>query len=289
LTFTSTRAEGSTQLTDRITPATSLLFRYVYRHVQASDLQVEPQEIPLFSQPTQVSGPGLSWVWDKRDNAANPTRGSFFNADVSLSTRALGSTASFVRFFFQNSTFTPLTRSLTFARSTRFGFETPLDSSTDNDIPLPERFFAGGGTSLRGFGLNQAGPRDPVTGFPVGGLALLASNQEIRFPLRMPYTTAAIQGALFYDVGNVYSSLSQITLRTTPPPDNLNYLSHSVGFGVQYPTPVGPIRLDVGFLLNSPQFSFCTTATAACPTPTNPLTHGQLRHFEFFLTFGSPF
>jgi len=288
-TFTSTRYEGTVQLEHRLSAFTTLLYRYTYRKVLTGNLHIEPQEVPLFSQPTQVSGPGLSWVRDKRDNAANPTRGSFYNADVSLSTRALGSTASFVRFFFQNSTFTPLTRSLTFARSTRFGFETPLDSSTADDIPLPERFFAGGGTSLRGFGLNQAGPRDPVTGFPVGGLALLASNQEIRFPLRLPYTSAAVQGALFYDVGNVFSSLSSITFRSTPPPDNLNYLSHSVGFGMQYPTPVGPIRLDVGFLLNSPQFSFCTTPTAACPTPTNPLTHGQLRHFEFFLTFGSPF
>ncbi|MGK4302248.1 BamA/TamA family outer membrane protein, partial [Klebsiella pneumoniae] len=46
-------------------------------------------------------------------------------------------------------------------------------------IPLPERFFAGGGTSIRGFGLNQAGPRDPCSGFPVGGLAILALNQEL--------------------------------------------------------------------------------------------------------------
>ena len=181
--------------------------------------------------------------------------------------------------FAQNSSFTPLGHSLTFARSTRFGVESPFDSSVSNDIPLPERFFAGGGTSLRGFGLNQAGPRDTTTGFPVGGLALLTSDQELRFPLRLPYTAAAVSGALFYDVGNVYSSLDKITLRTTPAPNDLNWLSHAVGFGVHYPTPVGPIRLDLGYLLNSPQFTL----------PTAPNGLARQHRFEFFLTFGSPF
>lgn len=288
-TFTSTRYEGTVQLEHRLSPVTTLLYRYTYRKVLTGNLHIAPQEIPLFSQPTQVSGPGFAWIRDLRDNPTDPTRGRFYSADVSLSSRAMGSTASFVRAFFQNSSFTPLGRNLTLARSTRFGFETTFGSSNSSDIPLPERFFAGGNTSLRGFGLNQAGPRDPVTGFPVGGLALLTSNQEIRFPLRLPFTTAAVKGALFYDVGNVYSSVSHITLRFTPPPNDLNFLSHSVGFGVQYPTPLGPIRVDLGYLINSPQFSFCANTTVACPSATNPTILGRLHRFQFFLTLGSPF
>ena len=62
-------------------------------------------------------------------------------------------------------------------------------------VPLPERFFAGGGTSLRGFGLNQAGPRDPCTGFPIGGLALLAFNQELHFPTRFSIAGSRLGGA----------------------------------------------------------------------------------------------
>jgi len=288
-TFTSTRYEGTVQLEHRLSRVTTLLYRYTYRKVLTSNLHIAPEEVPLFSQPTQVSGPGFAWIRDTRDNPANPTQGRFYTADFSLSSRALGSTASFVRAFFQNSSFTPLGRNLTFARSTRFGFETTFGSSVSTDIPLPERFFAGGSTSLRGFGLNQAGPRDQITGFPVGGLALLTSNQELRFPLRLPFTTAAIRGAIFYDVGNVYSSVSDITARYTPPPNNLNFLSHSVGFGVQYPTPVGPIRVDMGYLLNSPRFQFCTDTTTTCPTATNPFKYGRLRRFQFFLTLGSPF
>src|SRR6185437_16048540 len=93
-------------------------------------------------------------------------------------------------------------RAFVLARSLRFGIEEPLGDTVKSAatectsagltaslqvIPLPERFFAGGGTSIRGFGLNQAGPRDPCTGFPVGGLALLAFNQELRFPMKLPW------------------------------------------------------------------------------------------------------
>jgi outer membrane protein insertion porin family len=120
-------------------------------------------------------------------------------------------------------------------------------------------------------------------------LALLASNQELRFPLRLPYTTVAVSGAVFYDFGNVYSSLDKITLRANPPPNDLNFLAHAVGFGVHYPTPVGPIRLDLGYLLNSPQFTLCANPMAPCPTPNNPAILARQHRFQFFLTFGSPF
>ena len=278
-TFTSTRYEGTLQLEHRISPVTTFLYRYTYRHVLTSNLNIAPEEVPLFSQPTKVAGPSVAWVRDLRDNPADPSRGRFYTVDVSLYTRPLGSTANFIRIYMQNSSFTSLGHRLVFARSTRFGMETPFGSSSSNDIPLPERFFAGGGNSLRGFGLNQAGPRDTTTGFPVGGLVLLTSNQELRFPLRLPYTTAAVTGAFFYDVGNVYSSIRTVSFRTTPPPDDLNFLSHSVGFGIHYPTPVGPIRIDFGYLINSPQFTL----------PTAPGGLARQRHFQFFLSFGAPF
>ena len=278
-TFTSTRYEAALQLEHRISPITTFFYRYTFRRIVTSDLKIAPQQVPLFSQPTKFSGPSFAWVRDLRDNAADPSRGRFYTAEAGLSSRSLGSTANFVRFYLQNSSFTPLGHNLTFARSTRFAVETPYGSSLSTSIPLPERFFAGGGTILRGFGLNDAGPRDTTTGFPLGGLALLASDQEIRFPLRLPYTTAAVRGAIFYDVGNVYSSLRRITLRYTPPPGDLNWLSHTVGVGVRYPTPVGPIRLDLGYLLNSPQFTL----------PTSPTGLARQGQFQFFLSFGSPF
>ncbi|MGH9781383.1 MAG: BamA/OMP85 family outer membrane protein, partial [Candidatus Acidiferrales bacterium] len=214
-TFTATRYEGSVQLVQNVSPSTSLSYRYFYRHVLASNLngKVSVEEVPLFSQPTKVSGFGLTWIRDRRDNPADATKGNFSTADISVASEALGSTASYLRFQMQNSTFKPIGRSLVFARSTTFGIEQPFSGSTSDNIPLPEKFFAGGGTSIRGFALNQAGPRDVTTGFPIGGLALVVFNQELRFPMHLPFVGSHLGGAIFYDAGNVFSDIHHVSLR----------------------------------------------------------------------------
>jgi len=289
-TFTSRRYEASLQVAQNASRDTTFLYRFTFRRVlvDASSLRIDPNQIPLFSQPTKIAGFGWTWVRDRRDNPADATRGSFYTADLSLNARALGSSASFFRLFLQNSTYTPLGRGLVLARSTRFGVEQPYGGTRTSQIPLPERFFAGGGTTLRGFALNQAGPRDPVTGFPVGGLAELLFNQELRFPMRLPWVGSNIGGALFYDAGNVFSRLGTVTLRLRPPsPTDLNYFSHTVGFGLRYQTPVGPVRFDIGYQLNPAQFQVpCTTGSPGC---VNGHTLARLPALQFFFNFGSIF
>ncbi|MDE3135755.1 MAG: outer membrane protein assembly factor BamA [Acidobacteriota bacterium] len=306
-TFSGTRYEGSVLIQHDYSRGTTFLYRYTYRHVlvDASSLRINPEQIPLYSQPTRISGFGFSWVRDRRDNPADATRGNVNTADISVYADSLGSSTSFARLFFQNSTYTHIGRVLVFARSTRFGVEEPFGSTTASNIPcpttpstqpcntavipLPERFFAGGGTNLRGFGLNQAGPRDPTTGFPIGGLAELIFNQELRFPLRLPYLGNAVGGAVFYDAGNVYSQLNAINLNWKPPsPSDLNYFSHTIGFGLRYNTPVGPVRFDVGYLLNSAQFQLsCTVGTPGCPP--SGIQFSSLPRFQFFFNIGSAF
>ena len=310
-TFTSTREEGSAQLTDRRSLVTTLLYRFVYRRVQATDLQVAPEEIPLFNQPTQVSFFSFTWVRDRRDNAADPARGSFNTFDIDLASTAIGSVASFVRATYQNSTYTHLGSRLVFARSTRIGIEEPFAGSTgslapllatsSSDIPLPERFFAGGGTTLRGFGLNQAGPRDPVTGFPVGGLGMLIFNQQLQFPMRLPLIGSRASGGIFYDAGNVYSDFSHISLRWAPPlptlnpaqptvcftncTNELNYFSHTLGFEIRYHTPVGPVSIDLAYQLNPAHFVNPVNSAV----PSGPVTISRLPAFQFFVNLGSTF
>lgn len=316
-TFTQTRYEGSVQLTQKVGLATSFLYRYAFRKVLVTDLKIQPQQIPLFNAPTLVSEFGVTWFRDHRNDPADPTKGSFNNIDFSVADTDIGSSASFVRFFAQNSTYYPIKRRFSFARSARFGMlrtyrdtvsptfaacppstTPPPTGPVPTVIPLPERFFAGGGTSLRGFALNQSGPRDPCTGFPVGGQAILVLNQEFRFPMRVPYFGTRLGGALFYDAGNVYSRVSSITFRASPPKpvfdtpthcrlncsNELNYFSHTIGIGVRYSTPVGPIRVDLGYQLNRATFVIpCTSGAADC------FQSARLPGFQIFFNLGAPF
>ena len=274
-TFTSIRYEGAFQITEKLSPSSSIQYRYFFRRVLASNLngKVSPEEIPLYSQPTLVSGFGITYARDRRDNPTEAKHGTFNSVDLSVSSKALGSSASFVRGFFQNSSFYSFGRDFVFARSTRFGIEHVFGGSQEVDVPLPERFFAGGGQSLRGFSLNQAGPRDPVTGFPIGGLGLLMFNQELRFPMKLPIIGNKLGGTLFYDGGNVFSDVSHINLDWKSKSDTeLNYFSHTIGFGVRYPTPIGPVRVDIGYLLNPAQYpaTVCEAPTAPLPNPCPP-------------------
>lgn len=295
-TFTSQRFEVGAQIEQRASRVTSFLYRYSFRKVlvDASSLRIDPQQVPLFSQPTRISGFGGTWIRDRRDNPAEAQKGDFNTADFSYASKSLGSSASFFRLFVQNSTFHRVLRNLVFARSTRFGVQEPTSGTAVVEIPLPERFFSGGGNSLRGFGLNQAGPRDDQTGFPLGGLALLVFNNELRFPMKLPKLGNKAGGAFFYDAGNAFRRVNQITLRATPvSPTSLNYFSHTIGFGFRYGTPIGPVRLDLGYLLNPARFEFCEPSSAPdlarCPAGGQAPVLKRLPRFQFFFSIGSIF
>lgn len=320
-TFSQTRYEGNLQLTQQLSPRASMLYRYAFRKVTVSNLQIPPDEVPLFNQPTLISQFSVTWFRDTRDNPATTRKGTFNSADASIASTAIGSSASFFRLFVQNSSFTPIHGNWIWARSIRFGIlepfantqtlQFPPQTSTPPPqvIPLPERLFSGGGGSLRGFGLNQAGPRDSITGFPVGGQAVIIINQEIRFPLRVPLAGSGLGGAFFYDGGNSFSQLSHINFRWQPPipvfkaayPDQnpgrfnptqclynctneLNYFSHTIGFGLRYATPVGPIRIDFGYQLNRAEFVIpCKNSSVYCQQGT------RLPRFQVFFNLGSSF
>ena len=310
-TFTTKRYEGSVQLAQRLSTTSSLLYRYSYRHVIATNLNISPDEIPLYSQPTEISEIGTSWIRDHRNSPADASRGDLEDIDVNLAMKPIGSSVNFLRVFLQNSTYHPISRRLVFARSVRFGVQTPYGNTSSTDIPLPERFFAGGGTSLRGFALNQAGPRDPLTGFPIGGEALLVFNQDLRFPMHLPFIGNRLGGAVFYDAGNVFQNIRTISFRSAPPlptiastvdvfnhpttvcltncTNELNYFSHTVGFEFRYGTPIGPVALDLGYQLNPARFVIQSgtcpaTAASACQT-----TLSRLPNFQFFFNLGTTF
>jgi outer membrane protein assembly factor BamA len=234
-------------------------------------------------------------------------------ADIGLAGRFFGSQRSFMRVLLRNATYYHLTTHLILARQTRFGvikaFSLPTGVSEQDAIPLPERFFGGGADSLRAFSYNQAGPRDigapagpgapssQPTGFPLGGNAILFNNVELRFPL----IGQNIQGVLFYDVGNVYTSLSKMSFRFHQRDlQDFDYAAHAPGIGVRYQTPIGPIRVDLAYSLNPPSFNGFS-GTPAQLLQCNPnlppsslpsycqSTRQSLGHVQFFFSIGQTF
>jgi outer membrane translocation and assembly module TamA len=236
----------------------------------------------------------LNLVHDRRDDPVDPHRGVYSTLEAGVAARALTSQTSFVRLLGKNATYNRLGQKIVFARETQFGvqpaFAVPSSAEQSDPIPLPERFFGGGGSSLRAFPENQAGPRDPLTGFPLGGSAVFFNNTELRFPL---YGTN-INGVLFEDMGNIYSSLSNLSFRVTQTsPTDFDYMVHAVGFGVRYRTPVGPIRVDLAYSINPPRFNgfpgnysqlvACSIANTCQASPQ------QISHFQFFISIGQAF
>jgi len=156
-TFTEDRYEGSVQLTEQVTPLTTVLYRYAFRRVGVSNLKILSEEIPLFNQPTLVSQFGVTWFRDSRDNPAEASKGSFNSADFSDADTRLGSSASFLRFFLQNSTYYPIKRRFSFARSTRLGLLVPVRDTVSLTFPAPTPGQCVAGTAPSGR-LRQSSP-----------------------------------------------------------------------------------------------------------------------------------
>jgi len=289
LTFTDDRKEASVAIEKRFSASTIVSGRYSFSRVEALDIsnRISAAEIPLLSRPVRVGGFGTSYVNDRRDDPADATRGSYSLADVGIAYKGFGSEANFVRFTGENATYYRLGEHLIFARNTRFGFESPygsLEKLQNPDepghyiytdvLPLPERFFMGGGESHRGFSVNQAGPRDPQTGYPIGGNALFFNSLELRVPLAQ----RRLGFVVFNDSGNVFTTIRHMRLLkfSQSSPTDTDYDSDAVGLGIRYKTPVGPIRIDVGYNLNPPRYPVGVEVR-------------QLSRFNYFLSIGQSF
>jgi len=301
-TFTSQRLEGSVQARQIVNKKSTMDYSFTYRRVKATEIQISPAEIPLLSLPVRVGEPGLSYIRNTRDNDLETTKGMYIAGTAGVADTAFGSETDFSRLLIQNSTYHAFGRNprrdrkFVIARSNTIGVENAFGNTSilppgqacpvltetmcanATVIPLAERFLSGGGNSHRGFGLNQAGPRDPVTGFPLGGSALFLNNVELRFPpSSLPYVQDNLSFALFWDAGNVFTAgrnmldnllrwrqkdagaclQDSAVLTQSPKPCDFSYISHALGIGVRYKTPIGPVRFDFGYNLNPPAFPSC--------------------------------
>ncbi len=260
------RALGKTAETKK---TTHLSLQYNFTLTRISNLLI-PELVPPNQLNVHLSTLSATWVHDTRDNVLDAHKGVYQNYQVGVSPYWLGSNFSFGQFLGQSAYYKNLHQSgIIWANSIRVGLEQPFNGS---EVPLSSAFFAGGGSTLRGFPLDGAGPQEilPVCGnpdipstcgqitVPRGGNELLILNTELRFPL------TAIKDGLgivtFYDGGNVFPTIGFH--------DFTSLYSNNVGIGFRYATPVGPIRIDIGRNLN--------------PVP-------GLKPTQYFITLGQAF
>jgi len=227
---------------------TRVQFRYEFNRTVLSHILVPDLVLPQ-DQDVWLSTFSSTLIHDTRDKPLDAHRGIFATMNLGITPTALGSSADFARLFGQIAQYQQF-HSVVFANSLRLGFATPFAGSF---VPTSQLFFSGGGTSLRGFPIDQAGPQRIVpfcnvlegesgcvnVTVPVGGKQLVILNSEVRFPLGI---MKALGGVLFYDGGNVY--------RTINLHDFVDNYSNTVGFGIRYATPIGPVRFDLGRNLN---------------------------------------
>jgi outer membrane translocation and assembly module TamA len=171
--------------------------------------------------------------WDSSDSILNPTRGMLLRGRLDHSNTALISDVSFVKLLLEARHYQRLWRKMILATRLVLGSIWPYGDT--QEVPFNVRFFAGGPGSVRGFALNRLGPLDENDN-PIGGHSLLIGSIELRFPI-----AGAFGGALFVDFGNVFRDA--FTYR-------LDELRYAIGPGVRYNTPVGPLRVDLGIIVD---------------------------------------
>jgi outer membrane protein assembly complex protein YaeT len=248
--FDFNRRGASATITRRINRTLAISGRYGIDHTRLltikSNFAAQPEIDRLFPQ-VRLSSVASSMIRDTRNDSIEPNSGSLIGTDVELAARRIGSQVGFVKTFVQGFTYRQLRSSPTVVVfGARVGLAAGFprvvarDGQTTivDDLPASERFFAGGDTTVRGFTLDRLGAAETIDrdGFPTGGHGLIVLNAEARVPLRGGF---GIVG--FIDGGNVWRNVEDM---------DVSQMRGSVGFGLRYRSPVGPIRVDLGFKLD---------------------------------------
>jgi outer membrane protein assembly complex protein YaeT len=292
LTYNARRYEGSAFVTQQFSKATHARFGYTWRNVRVdqSTLKINPLLIPQQSQPARLAMLRANVVQDRRDDPADAHRGIYNTADLSVVEHYFGGNKNFLRFLGQNSLYKTVLSHLVIASNTKLGIIKPFSVTAGitpfDYIPIAERFFGGGSFDNRGFNDFQAGPRDLLTGFPLGGNALFSHQTELRFPL----IGDNINGVLFHDFGNIFKDAGSISFRVHQKNiQDFDYMVHAVGFGIRYKTPVGPVRVDLAYSMNPPTFfGLKGTYQQLLFGGATPQIQ-SISHFQFFISIGQAF
>jgi len=205
---------------------------YEYSSVKTTDVQ---SGVVLSKEDTGTVGIGSispSFFYDTRDNPFDPASGSLNGVVLKFASRLFLSEVDFIKGVFQSSWYFKVIRDVVFACSIRGGVAYAFGDT--EELPLVERFFLGGRTTVRGYRHDMLGPKGEEDS-PTGGNVFALINAELRIPVKKGFGMVT-----FIDGGNVWQLLKDVR------PD----LKYTVGIGLRYHTPVGPIRIDYGYKLD---------------------------------------
>jgi len=267
--FNFARREMRAEAGLRMSPIYNVSGRYSFERTELFDERFDLSDTPLIDRlfpQVRLSTFSASLIRDSRDDLLDASRGGLVAVTGDLAARAVGSEVGFAKTYVEAYSFfrLPTVRRAVLAVGARLGaangFRREVPRVDDQgqavigpggeqvvdvveDIPVSKRFFAGGDTTVRGYSLDRLGDAKTISasGFPTGGNGVVILNGEMRVGVVGP-----LQAVGFVDAGNVVaraSELSLVDLRT------------AAGFGIRYRSPVGPIRLDLGFKLDRRELS----------------------------------
>jgi outer membrane protein assembly factor BamA len=254
-TFNFARKGLNVELLHRVSPAVRGSVRYSFGTTRVFDEQLTDQEkvtIDRVFPQVRLSEFSGAVARDTRDDILEPQKGTLVSVDATLAARSVGSQVGFTKALMEGFFYRGLGRPhLVLAGGARLGLANPFrqvvttsDSEGNptteiiRDLPASERFFAGGDTTIRGYALDSVGAPNTISteGFPIGGSALVILNLELRAPV-----WRSLGAAFFVDSGNVFARASEFSLGD---------LRGATGFGLRYRSPIGPIRVDLGFKMD---------------------------------------
>ncbi len=187
---------------------------------------------------------GTNWIsrlkwgigYDTRDNKYSPTKGFVTGLSLENAGGFIGGDKDFVKGYTHGTIYHSLIKDIVLSVNGRVGL---VENYGDSDeVPIYERFFAGGATTIRGYKQRGVGPRDRGSNSALGGESMAIGNVEVTFPIYKKL----IKGAVFYDVGNVWAKYDDIF--------STGGYKQGTGVGVRVKTPIGPVKVDWGYPLN---------------------------------------